>query len=137
MGPLGDQPQPVEVSGAARQEGHQSSVAALGARAPPILAAFLRQSFEEITDEVMDLYDRCLAQSHARASRDLDEFRLAIAKATNEKVLLFRDIGHLVLDPCVRDGELRQTIYQYVPAGKLQASGGRRRVRAVGAPTGR
>jgi hypothetical protein len=94
MGPLGDQPQPVEVSGAARQEGHQSSVAALGARAPPILAAFLRQSFEEITDEVMDLYDRCLAQSHARASRDLDEFRLAIAKATNEKVLLFRDIGH-------------------------------------------
>ena len=88
----------------------------------PILAAFLRQSVEEITDEVVDLYDRCLAQSYARASRDLDEFRLAIAKATNEKVLLFRDIGHLVLDPSVSDGQLRQTIYQYVPADKLQAA---------------
>jgi hypothetical protein len=88
----------------------------------PILAAFLRQSVEEITDEVMDLYDRCLAQSYARASRDLDEFRLAIAKATNEKVLLFRDIGHLVLDPSVSDGQLRQAIYQYVPADKLQAA---------------
>ena len=65
----------------------------------PILAAFLGQSVEEITDEVVDLYDRCLAQSYARASRDLVEFRLAIAKATNEKVLLFRALGHLVLDP--------------------------------------
>jgi hypothetical protein len=50
----------------------------------------------------------------------VDEFQLAIAKATNEKVLFFRDIGHLVLDPSVTDGELRHTIYQYVPANKLQ-----------------
>jgi hypothetical protein len=35
---------------------------------------------------------------------------------------LFRDIGHLVLDPSLSDGELRQTIYQYVPADKLQAA---------------
>jgi hypothetical protein len=70
----------------------------------------------------VDVYDGCLAQSYARASRDLDEFRLAIAKATNEKVLLFRDIEHLVLDPSVTDGQLRQTIYQYVHADKLQAA---------------
>ena len=35
---------------------------------------------------------------------------------------MFRDIGHLVLDPSLSDGELRQTIYQYVPADKLQAA---------------
>lgn len=101
----------------------------------PILAAFLCQSVEEITDEVVDLYDRCLAQSYARAGRDLDDFRLAIAKATNEKVLLFRDIGHLVLDPTISDGQLRQTI---LPASaRRQTAGGHRRVRAVGAPAGR
>jgi uncharacterized protein DUF4158 len=108
------------------QLGRRATSQALQRLAPerryPILAAFLRQSVEEITDEVVDLYDRCLAQSYARASRDLDEFRLAIAKATNEKVFLFRDIGHLVLDPSVTDGQLRQTIYQYVPADKLQAA---------------
>jgi hypothetical protein len=38
-----------------------------------ILAAFLRQSVEEITDEVVDLYDRCLAQSRsAHGSRRMD-----------------------------------------------------------------
>jgi hypothetical protein len=65
------------------QLGRRATSQALQRLAPerryPILAAFLRQSVEEITDEVMDLYDRCLAQSYARASRNLDEFRLAIA----------------------------------------------------------
>ncbi len=108
------------------QLGRRATSQALQRLAPerryPILAAFLRQSVEEITDEVVDLYDRSLAQSYARAGRELDEFRLAIAKATNEKVLLFRDIGHLVLDPSVSDRQLRQMIYQRVPADKLQAA---------------
>ena len=108
------------------QLGRRATSQALQRLAPerryPILAAFLRQSVEEITDEVVDLYDRSLAQSYARAGRELDEFRLAIAKATNEKVLLFRDIGHLVLDSSVSDGQLRQMIYQRVPADKLQAA---------------
>ena len=88
----------------------------------PILAAFLRHSVEEITDEVVDLFDRCLAQSYSRAGRELDEFRLSVAKATNEKVLLFREIGRVVLDPNVSDSQLRRIIYQYVPADKLLAA---------------
>ena len=35
---------------------------------------------------------------------------------------MFRDIGHLVLDPSISDGQLRQTIYQQVPADKLRAA---------------
>ncbi len=31
------------------------------ARRYPIVAAFLRHSMEEITDELVELYDRCLA----------------------------------------------------------------------------
>ena len=37
------------------------------ARRYPIVAAFLRHSMEEITDELVELYDRCLAQSYSRA----------------------------------------------------------------------
>ena len=37
----------------------------------PTLAAFLHQSVEEITDEVVDLYDRCLAQTYSRAAENL------------------------------------------------------------------
>ena len=92
------------------------------ARRYPIVAAFLRHSMEEITDELVELYDRCLAQSYSRAGRELDEFRLTNAKATNQKVLLFREIGRLVLDPSISDGQLRQTIYRHVPADKLLAA---------------
>ena len=58
-------------------------------------------------------------QSYSRAGRELDEFRLTNAKATNQKVLLLREIGRVVLDPSVSDEQLRQTIYQHVPADKL------------------
>ena len=43
----------------------------------PTLVAFLRQALEETTDEVIDLFDRCLARASARAERKLEEFRLA------------------------------------------------------------
>ena len=48
--------------------------------------------------------------------------RLTNAKATNQKVLLFREIGRVVLDPSVSDEQLRQTIYRHVPADKLLAA---------------
>lgn len=81
-------------------------------RTPParryaILLAFLGQAVEEVTDEIIDLFDRSLTNSYARARRELDEFRRAIARSTNEKVLLFRAVGRVVLDPSVADAELR------------------------------
>ena len=54
------------------QLGRRATSQALQRLAPerryPILAAFLRQLVEEITDEVVDLYDRCLSQSYLDAS---------------------------------------------------------------------
>lgn len=77
----------------------------------PILLAFLRDSSAEITDEVVDLVDACLAQADARARRELEEFRRGAARATNEKVALFRQIGRLLLDPGVPDERVRAAAY--------------------------
>ena len=77
----------------------------------PILVAFLYQTLIDLTDEALDLFDRCLAEAYHRASRDLEDFRLSVARSTNEKVRLFREIGRVVLDPKVKDAELRRTIY--------------------------
>jgi hypothetical protein len=60
--------------------------------------AFLEQAVEEVTDEVVDLFDRTLTNSYARARRELDEFRRSIARSTNEKVVLFRAMGQVVLN---------------------------------------
>src|SRR6266567_944916 len=86
----------------------------------PILVAFLRQVTEELIDEVMDLFDRCMAQIDARARRDLEEFRRNAARATNEKVAMFNDPTGMVLDPQIADPDLRTHIYKRHPKEHLQ-----------------
>jgi hypothetical protein len=78
------------------------------------LMAFLAQAAEDVTDDVIDLFDRALANSYARARRELDEFRRSIARSTNEKVVLFRAMGRVVLDASISDAELRTAIYRQV-----------------------
>ena len=48
----------------------------------PILVAFLYQALVEVTDEVIEMFDRCLADADARAEKDVQEFRLPMARAT-------------------------------------------------------
>ena len=86
----------------------------------PILVAFLYQTLIDLTDEALDLFDRCLAEAYHRASRDLEDFRLSVARSTNEKVRLFREIGRVVLDPKVKDADLRRAIYRRIPPAELR-----------------
>jgi hypothetical protein len=61
------------------------------------------------------MFDRCIADADARAAQDLQEFRTAVARATNEKVYLFCELRRAVLDPTIADADLRTTIYQRIP----------------------
>src|SRR5262249_24671996 len=73
-------------------------------------------------DEAVDLFDRNLAEAYSRAGRELDEFRISVAKATNEKVSLFQTIGEIILDPTVKDAHLRSFIYQKIAPEKLRVA---------------
>ena len=64
-----------------------------------------------VTDEVIEMFDHCLADAYARAGKDLEDFRKAMAQATNEKVHLFRELARAVLDPAIADPHLRPAIY--------------------------
>jgi TnpA family transposase len=88
----------------------------------PILLAFLHQSLIDLTDEALDVFDGCLAETAAQAGRELDEFRKAAAQTTHDKLRLFRDLGRLVLDATVSDAELRTTIYRWIPPERLHAA---------------
>jgi TnpA family transposase len=85
----------------------------------PILIAFCYQIFEEITDEVIDIYDRCLADTYARARRDLEEFRRDVAQSTNEKIRLLLQLGSVILDEDVTDELVRANIYKRVSPEQL------------------
>ena len=86
----------------------------------PLLVAFLHQSLVDVADETIDQFDRCLAEAYARAGRDLEEFRGSMAQATNETVRLFGELARVVLDPAVRDAQLRRTIYRQIPPERLR-----------------
>ena len=88
----------------------------------PILLAFLHQSLTDMIDEAVDLFDRNLAEAYSRAGRELDEFRKSVAKATNEKVSLFHTLGQIVLDPQVKDAEVRLLIYQQIAPERLRSA---------------
>ncbi len=87
----------------------------------PVLLASLKQFRTEITDEIIEMYDRCLADIDAKARRELEEFRKKVAKSTNEKVKLLEDIATIILDTeAIGNDLLRSAIYQHIPKQKLE-----------------
>lgn len=88
----------------------------------PVLIAFLRQSLEDITDELVDLFIQCLTECHARSKRDLKEYILGIASTTSEKLRTFQEIGTILLDPRIPDSQLRNVIYSRIPEEELRSS---------------
>lgn len=65
----------------------------------PILLLFLTQTLVDITDEIVDLFDRCFMDTYARARRNLDEFRKLSGRSTNEKVILLGKLCAILTDP--------------------------------------
>jgi TnpA family transposase len=88
----------------------------------PIIVSFLSQVAGELVDEILDLFDRCMAQVDARARRDLEEFRRNAARAINEKLILFKDMTGIILDPQIADPDVRATIYKRHSKESLQAA---------------
>jgi TnpA family transposase len=86
----------------------------------PTLVAFLHQSLADVTDEAIDLFDRCLAEAYARAGHDLEAFHHAAADTVHETARLFGELARVVLDPAVRDAQLRGAIYRKIPQEALR-----------------
>jgi TnpA family transposase len=83
----------------ARCSTNQALQRMLATRRYPALLAFCADSVAELTDEIVDLFDRALAGTDARARRARDELRRSTARATNEQVRLFIEVGRILLDP--------------------------------------
>ncbi len=65
----------------------------------PILLLFLTQTLIDITDEIIDLFDRCFMDTYARARRNLDDFRKLSSRSTNEKVIFLGKLCTILTDP--------------------------------------
>jgi TnpA family transposase len=88
----------------------------------PLLLAFAAQSLEDIIDETLDLFQRCLAEAYHQAKRELEAFRLNVAALTDQIVRHFQATGLLILNSDIADSELRSVLYTYLPTDKFQAA---------------
>ena len=94
-------------------------------RMPPrrryaVLVAFLHQALLHHTDVVVELFDQCLWRCHVDAKQELEEFRRATARSTNETLRLFRELGGVLLDPRIEDAEVRSASFARVPERVLR-----------------
>ncbi|MBV8475858.1 MAG: Tn3 family transposase [Acidobacteria bacterium] len=90
------------------------------ARRYPVLIAFLQQALLHHTDVVIELFDQCLWGCHSEAKHELEEFRKTMARSTNDKLQLFRELGHILLDDDIADPDVRAVSFERVPKPVLQ-----------------
>ena len=90
------------------------------ARRYPILVAFLAQALAHHTDVAIELYDQCLWDYSSAARKELKEWRHTIARSTNEKLRMFRELGQVLLDTTIDDVAVRAVSFARVPEGALR-----------------
>jgi hypothetical protein len=86
----------------------------------PILVAFLQQALLHHTDVAVDFYDQCLWEYHGAAKKELLEFRQKMARSTNEKLRLLRELAEVLLDPDIEDEAVRAASFERVPEDTLR-----------------
>jgi Domain of unknown function (DUF4158) len=105
------------------QIGWKSTNQALQRMAPeqryPVLVAFLQQALLPHTDIAVELFDQCVWGCHSEAKQELEEFRKAVARSTNAKLKLFRELGTVLLDDDIEDSEVRAVSFERVPKKAL------------------
>jgi TnpA family transposase len=100
----------------------------------PTLAALLKQTLIDLTDESIDIFDVCMASRHKKARQALEDYHQEVAETTQSHSQLLQAIGDVILDDDVTDERLRQAIFQHIPRGALEAAV--KEARGLKRPTG-
>jgi len=117
---------PAKRVGAMARWAQTASNQALAQSAPerryPALLAFGAERVVELTDELVELFDKLLADTNAKARLRLGEYNKSVAGAANDKVLLLAQIARLLLDPGLADEERLGALFDAVPKDRLAAA---------------
>lgn len=110
------------LAGLGRRYTNQALQRAVPERRYPILVALLQRTLREATDEAVDLFDALLAGVFARSRRALRAHDESVARSTEDKARLFHKVGQFVLNPDVRDADLRAAIFRWLPPLEFAAA---------------
>jgi hypothetical protein len=85
----------------------------------PALLAFGVERLAGVIDGLVELFDRLVADTNAKARRRLGEHQQSIAAAANAKVLLLAKIARVLLAPDLVDDERLAAVFAAVPKDRL------------------
>ncbi len=88
----------------------------------PALLAFGAERLVGVVDGLVDLFDKLLADTNAKARSRLAEYHQAVATAANDKVLLLAQIVRVLLDPDLDDDARVAAVFEAVPKDRLAAA---------------
>jgi hypothetical protein len=87
-----------------------------------VLLAFLQQALLHHTDVAVELFDQGVWGCYSDAKHELDEFRTTLARSINEKLKLLRELGGVLLDPEIKDPDVRAVSFARVPQDVLRTA---------------
>lgn len=86
----------------------------------PVLIAFVYQSYIDLCDLLIDIFDGCLTKAHDSSKKELDQYKKTIHRKTNTKAKLFKTLAQLILNEQIEDQKLRERIYKTIPKEDLE-----------------
>ena len=84
------------------------------------LVCFLHQAWRDTLDQAVDMYGKLLDRNRKLVEERLDDMLKAQRQAVDRIVHRYRQLGTVLLDPDVGDGELRARLLSTVPAAQLR-----------------
>lgn len=83
------------------------------------LVCFLRQSYRDAVDQVVDMFDKLLTRACTQAEHDLDARMLTQRRSIKVALDRLRSFGVIILDDSIENSDLRPRLYEVVPREEL------------------
>ncbi len=85
----------------------------------PVLIALLKQLLFDIRDEIIDMFIEGLWDLYQDAKKDLEKFIKSNSKSANEKLIMFKKIGSVLVDLNINNPDVRPVVLKKVPLEEL------------------
>jgi len=86
-----------------------------------LLLAFLAVRGEELTDDIVEMFDTLIGRVFGDSSDELTEAKVARAQALAEGARLFRTVGAILLDPDIPPAGVRDAVFRQIPRERVEA----------------
>jgi len=85
------------------------------------LLAFLAVRGEELTDDIVEMFDTLIGRVFGDSTDELTEAKVAQAQVLAEGARLFRTVGAILLDPDIPPAGVRDAVFRQIPRERVVA----------------